>query len=281
MSNSSLLKAKRERRDEYYTLYEDVEKEMRNYSFSGKTVYCPCDDFRWSNFVKYFRNNFHELGLNRLIASNYDIGEGAYVYMCDANGEYAFRVDGKGDYRDYNALRDEADIIVTNPPFSKWRDFFKWARVKDFILLGTLNVCGYKEQAPLIWADKIRMGWTHRGAGKITFATRDGGTKTLSSTVWLTTLPSLERPPLELTRRYTPEEYPAYDNYPDVINVNRTKDIPCDYDGLIGVPLSFLNYWNREQFEIVDGIGVGGYRGDGYVNGERVYSRLVIRRIKK
>lgn len=153
--------------------------------------------------------------------------------------------------------------------------------MKDFIILGTLNVAGYKEISPLIWADEMRMGFTKRGSGHTVFATRDGKGKDMSNTAWYTTLPSLERPPIELTKSYSPEKYPTYDNYPDVINVNRTKDIPCDFDGLMGVPLSFLNYWNRGQFKIVDGIGIGGYRGDGYVDGKRVYTRLVIRRNKK
>ena len=125
-SNSSLNRAKKEKNDEFYTLYEDIEKEMQHYDFKGKIIYCPCDDFRWSNFKKYFRDNFDSLGLKKLIVSNYDIGEGAWVYTYDGEKETADRFDGQGGYREHNDLRDEADIIATNPPFSLFRDFFKW-----------------------------------------------------------------------------------------------------------------------------------------------------------
>lgn len=124
--NACLQKAKKAKNDEFYTRYEDIEAEMQHYDLSGMTVYCPCDDWRWSNFVKYFKNNFERHGLKKLIATNYDIGDGAFVYTYDGKCETAFQVDGNGDYRNYQEYLDECDIVITNPPFSLFRDFVKW-----------------------------------------------------------------------------------------------------------------------------------------------------------
>lgn len=126
--NACLHKAKKAKNDEFYTRYEDIEKEMVHYTehFKGKVIYCPCDDYRISNFVKYFKDNFEALGLKKLIATNYDIGDGAFVYTYDGKCEASFRVNGNGDYRNYQEYLDECDIVITNPPFSLFRDFVKW-----------------------------------------------------------------------------------------------------------------------------------------------------------
>lgn len=129
-TNSNLHRAKREKNDEFYTRYEDIEKEMVHYTehLKGKVVYCPCDDWRWSNFVKYFKDNFHTLGLKALVATNYDIGEGAWKYTYDGENETADRLEGNGDFlsEECTRIKDECDIVITNPPFSKFREFVKW-----------------------------------------------------------------------------------------------------------------------------------------------------------
>lgn len=127
-NNQHLHNAKRAKNDEFYTRYEDIEKELSHYTdqLQGKIVYCPCDDFRWSNFVKYFKDNFQRLGLRELIATNYDIGDGAYEYYYNGESEVSFKVSGTGSYREHNDLRDKCDIVITNPPFSLFRDFIKW-----------------------------------------------------------------------------------------------------------------------------------------------------------
>ena len=126
--NKHLHQAKKKKNDEFYTRYEDIEKEMAYYTdaLEGKVVYCPCDDYRWSNFVKYFKDNYEKLGLRGLIASNYDIGEGAYVYEYDGKVESIEVWHGQGGYEEHADLRDRCDIVITNPPFSKFRDFIKW-----------------------------------------------------------------------------------------------------------------------------------------------------------
>lgn len=131
MSNANLHKAKKEKNDEFYTRYEDIEKEMSYYTdkFSGQTIYCPCDDWRWSNFVKYFKDNFKRLELKMLIATNYDIGDGAWKYTYDGEKETADRLEGNGDFRSEECTRiknEESDIVITNPPFSLFREFVKW-----------------------------------------------------------------------------------------------------------------------------------------------------------
>lgn len=134
-TNANLHKAKKERNDEFYTRYEDIEKEMVHYKehLSGKTVYCPCDDYRWSNFVKYFKDNFYTYSLSGLVATNFDIGEGAWKYVYDGQTETAEILQGNGDFRseECTKIKDECDIVITNPPFSLFREFIKWLAEGD------------------------------------------------------------------------------------------------------------------------------------------------------
>lgn len=131
--NKNLHEAKRNKNDEFYTRYEDIEKELKHYKeyLKGKTVYCPCDDYRWSNFVKYFKDNFSTLGLKKLYASNYDIGEGAYKYSYDGKVETVMKCEGNGDFRseECTKIMKSCDIVITNPPFSLFREFINWLQV--------------------------------------------------------------------------------------------------------------------------------------------------------
>ena len=127
-SNACLQRAKREKNDEFYTRYEDIEKEIKNYDLKGMRVYCPCDDYRWSNFVKYFKDNYEKLGITGLVATNYDIGDGAWKYTYDGSTETVARLEGNGDFNSEECTKikdEECDIVVTNPPFSLFREFFK------------------------------------------------------------------------------------------------------------------------------------------------------------
>ena len=130
MSNGNLHKAKKAKNDEFYTLYEDIEKEVSNYwpELKGKKVLCPCDDYRKSNLVRYFVNNYDQIGLAGLTATNYDIGDGAWKYTYNGRDEVVARLEGNGDFRseEITAIRDEHDVVITNPPFSLWREFFNW-----------------------------------------------------------------------------------------------------------------------------------------------------------
>lgn len=128
--NSSLNKAKAAKNDEFYTRYEDIEKELVHYGeyLKGKWVYSPCDDYRWSEFKNYFVTNFSELGLRRYTCTNYDIGDGAWRYDYDGSGETITRLDGNGDFRseECTKIKDECDVVITNSPFSLFRDFIYW-----------------------------------------------------------------------------------------------------------------------------------------------------------
>ena len=134
-SNKNLNAAKRNKNDEFYTQYEDIEKEVQHYTdfLQDKWVYCPCDDYRWSNFVKYFKDNFQKLKLKHLTATNYDIGDGAYRYDYNGIEEKITALKGNGDFRseECTKIKDECDVIITNPPFSKFRVFVKWMEEKE------------------------------------------------------------------------------------------------------------------------------------------------------
>ena len=130
VNNSNLLKAKKEKNDEFFTRYEDIEKEISHYweQLNGKWVYSPCDDYRWSEFKNYFVTNFSAIGLTHYTCTNYDLGDGAYRYDYDGSGETITQLEGNGDFRseECTKIKDDADIIITNPPFSQFRDFIRW-----------------------------------------------------------------------------------------------------------------------------------------------------------
>lgn len=226
--------------------------------FKDKIVFCNCDDPTWSAFWKYFHLNFAELGLKKLISTHYDREEATYKMEYtggddnDIEAGLKTPLEGNGDFRNQECLDllDECDIVVTNPPFSLFRDYVAvlMEHEKKFLIIGNKNAITYKEFFPLLKDDEVWIGCNSPAE----FSTPDGMTKKLNGlTRWFTNLDVAKRhEKLILWKNYTPEEYPTYDNY-DSINVNKVSDIPCDYNGVMGVPITFMDKYNPEQFEIV------------------------------
>ena len=318
--NSNLHAAKVAKNDEFYTMLTDIEKEMSHYKdfFKGKVVYCNCDDARESNFFKYFSKNFEFLGLKKLITTGYKAeGKGVVlVYEGDKNGNRKVEdeeitikeLEGSGDFRSEECIEflKEADVVVTNPPFSLFREYVKQLMDygKKFIIVGPKNAIITKEIFPYIKNDKLWMGFGFSGGnayfklGKsVTTEYADGVYNSEENTVkfrncgWYTNINTEKRhTKLDLYKRYS-NEYLKYDNM-DAINVNKVCDIPMDYDGIMGVPITFLDVYCPEQFEIVD--AVNRYTLCDYfnvneevrkkhshcanINGKAVYSRILIRK---
>lgn len=324
-NNESLKRAKKEKDDEFYTEYSDIEKEMNAYLeynpnvFRNKTVLLPCDDPEWSNFTRYFAQNFELLGLKKLISTSYANDKKTTVYVqlslfekessqydekksqshgkiftLDVDKNNSSRIDindlkwkylkGDGDFRsdEVKKLRDEADIIVTNPPFSLFREFLAWLMEsnKQFIIIGNENDATTKETFPMIRDGKIWMG---KNAGDMAFkvpATSEPretrfwidatGQKwrSMGNICWYTNI-DLKRRHTELTlmtmednlrfnkplikklnKDYNVNEYPKFDNY-NAIEVPRYDAIPSDYKGIMGVPITFLKFHNPYQFRII------------------------------
>lgn len=290
MANSALTAAKAAKKDEFYTQLTDIERELAHYKehFKGKTVLCNCDDPRVSNFFKYFTLNFEHLGLKRVIATCYksravdlfsmhDCEQAVYqIYDGDRDGNCmpdsdeieVLPLKGDGDFRSEECIEllKQADIVVTNPPFSLFREYMaQLIRYdKKFIIIGHQNAITYKEIFPLIKNNQIWLGYGFKGgAGHFISKYEDVATAgdhregmiRVSGVTWFTNLDIKKRnEELILYKKYTPEEYPMYENF-DAINVNKTSDIPCDYDGVMGVPITFLDKYNPNQFEIL-GLGI-------------------------
>jgi hypothetical protein len=320
MANSNLVEAQKAKNDEFYTQYADIEKEISAYLefdpdvFRGKTVLLPCDDPEWSNFTKYFAQNFERFGFKKLISTSYAVESKKYksgyqptlfetnapqfdkiktvrngkifTLSHDKTGDHKVNVDdlewhyleGDGDFRsdEIKRLRDESDIVITNPPFSLFREFLAWIveAEKQFVIIGSLSAISYKEIFPLIKGNKMWMGnGFHAGNAYFSspFANEyaegiynpETGLVKFRNVCWLTNL--------EHGRRHQPlplmtmadnlkfskhkeikgkKSYDRYDNY-DAIEVPFTDSIPSDYDGAMGVPISFLDKYSPEQFEIL------------------------------
>lgn len=258
-ANANLHKAKDAKNDEFYTQLTDVAKELMHYKahFKGKIVFCNCDDPTWSAFWKYFHLNFAELGLKKLISTHYDREEATYKMEYTGGNDNDIEVgvktplEGNGDFRNQECLDllDECDIVVTNPPFSLFREYVAvlMEHEKKFLIIGNKNAITYKEFFPLLKDDEVWIGCTNVKE----FLQPDGSIKKFGNIGWFTNLDVAKRhEKLILWKKYTPEEYPKYDNY-DAINVNKVSEIPCDYDGVIGVPITFLDKYNPDQFEII------------------------------
>ena len=359
MANTNLANAKTAKNDEFYTQYPDIQKEINAYLdynpdvFRGKTVLLPCDDPEWSNFTKFFAQNFELLGLEKLISTSYapeskkykmpyeptffetsqpyfDAGKSKvrgkiFVLTHDVTGDNRIDIDdlewqyleGDGDFRskEIRALRDEADIIVTNPPFSLFREFVAWLMEaeKQFIVIGNMNAITYREVFPLIKDNRIWLGnGFHSGNAYFRVANEreyangvydtETGLVKFRNCCWFTNIDHGRRhQPLQLMTMAANfkhskhkeirerKEYIHYENY-DAIEVPYTDAIPSDYDGVMGVPISFLDKYCPEQFEI---IGATESEGKGFSMGlwdeksrvaqpmvgkERKYKRIFIRK---
>ena len=327
MSNTNLKTAKKNKNDEFYTLMEDIEKEMRYYKdfFKGKVVYCNCDDARESNFFKYFSLNFEFLGLKKLITTGYKAdGKGVVlVYEGDKNGNR--RVDneeiivnelnGDGDFRSEECIEylKQADVVVTNPPFSLFRQYVKQLMDygKKFIIIGNQNAIICKEIFPYIKNNQLWLGMSMNGSNRwfvapdsyevkenaAGYKLDEKGRKMffVNGVTWFTNIENKRRnEKLDLYKRYSFEDYPKYENF-DAIYVNRVDEIPIDYDGVMGVPITFLYKYNPKQFEILDLINrymIFDYFGVNEevrkkhshcanVNGKSTYARILIKKIQQ
>lgn len=334
--NANLQNAKKAKDDEFYTRYEDIENEVMQYKkhFNNKIVLCNCDDPFESNFCKFFLKNFNILHLKRLICTTYysskiatkeleifkDVKKNSkkHGYVLDVtkfseiNGSipdeiiYDFleksncikKLNGDGDFQSDECVEyiKLSDIIVTNPPFSLFREFVSIITKfnKKFLIIGNQNALTYKEIFPLIKNDKV---WTGFQFGEMKFrvpksskprTTRywvdETGQKwrSLGNAMWLTNLDNERRHrQINLTKKYSSKEYPKYDNY-DAINVKTINDIPYDFYGIMGVPITIINRYNSEQFEIV---GEANHGSDSeydlfkpILNGKELYKKILIRR---
>ena len=315
--NKNLQAANKAKKDEFYTQLCDIENELRHYRehFRGKTVLCNCDDPRVSNFFHYFAYNFEQLGLKRLITTCYknqdpdlfsrnDREQAIWLeYLGDSNGnrvpdaeEIGIRpLKGDGDFRSPECveLLKQADIVVTNPPFSLFREYVAQLvkYEKKFLIIGNQNAITYKDCFRLIKENKMWLGASiHSGDREFgvpaDYPLRAAGCRIdekgnkfirVKGVRWFTNLDYKERhDDITFYKKYTPEEYPKYDNY-DAINVNKTLEIPDDYDGIMGVPITFLDKYNPEQFEIVK-FRKGNDEKDLSINGKCPYFRILIRR---
>ena len=333
--NSNLHKAKKAKADEFYTQLSDIENECKHYKehFKGKTILCNCDDPRVSNFFRYFSLNFEHLGLKKLIATcykNQDIDlfsqesseKAVYIiYEGDKNGNRQVddnelevkELQGDGDFRSKECIEllKEADIVVTNPPFSLFREYVAQLieYEKKFLIIGNKNAITYKEIFKLIKENKMWIGsmpmsndllfrLPKEASEELVNTKKQGSAYRIvngevlgrSSSIWFTNLDHKKRhEELILYKNYTPEEYPKYDNY-DAIEVKKTAEIPMNYNGVMGVPITFLDKYNPEQFELIWTTDRGGdgmleefkIPHDRYdapvVAGKGLYKRILIRK---
>lgn len=287
MSNKKLSAAKKAKNDEFWTLMPDIEKEVSQYKdqFEDKVIYCNCDDYRWSNFYKYFKDHFKEYKLKRLIASCLT---GEYASY-DGNVETTGKLQN-GDFRKEESIEllKTADIVITNPPFSLFREYvaqlIKYN--KKFLIIGNKNAITYKEIFPLIKENKLWLGYYYPNEFRL--PNGDTTKKVNGLCRWFTNLDIKKRhKDLILYKKYTAKDYPKYDNY-DAIEVGKVANIPKDYNGVMGVPITFLDSYNPKQFEIVGwsrhndldmdgGYWLGGCN-DATINGKIVYRRILIKR---
>lgn len=300
--------------------------------FRGKTVLCNCDDPYESNFFKYFALRFNQLGLKKLICTSYNgspvCGNELLLQFDDEPDRTAYKAvitevpdlnnDGaidltdiqmllrsgkgnilttlqSGDFRSQECIEmlTEADIVVTNPPFSLFREYISQLVEYDkkFLIIGHQNAITYKEVFPLIMSNKLWLGYGFKGGAahfsspyedKATAGNHKEGMIRVSGVMWFTNLEHNKRhQPLDLVCRYDPEEYPKYDNY-DAIEVGKTAEIPCDYDGAMGVPITFLDKYCPEQFEIIGELNHGKDSkfdfAEPILNGKTIFKRLLIKR---
>lgn len=301
LGNANLSRAKKAKNDEFYTRLEDIQEELHHYEkhFEGKTVFCNCDDPYSSNFWFYFHKRFTSLKLKKLISTHYNEGGTSYKLEYTGGDDNDLKLgiktdlEGDGDFRSEECIEllKEADIVVTNPPFSLFREYIAQLMEyeKEFLIIGNKNALTYKELFPLIKENKIWLGNNfpkdfYDKSGKLTG-------KLQGLTRWFTNLDIPKRHyPLDLVFFYedNPDKYPKYDNY-NAINIDRVANIPTDYKDIMGVPITFLDKYCPEQFEILD---ANNHRkehfekikphglvkdADSAINGKAKYARILIR----
>lgn len=318
--NSNLHMSRAGKTDEFYTTIELIEKELKHYRsyFKDKIVFCNCDDPAHSNFFKYFQANFYFLGLKKLITTHYEAEKVSYKLEivnqeADKDGQYHLPeyiqtpLKQNGDFRSPECIEilKEADVVVTNPPFSLFREYLGQLveYKKDFIIIGNQNSVCLGDIFPLIKDNKIWLGYM---SGHFWFMVPDdyeekktdfkidaNGQKwrRMGNICWFTNIDIEKRhEDMILFRNYNSIDYPKYDNY-NAIEVSRTADIPCDYYDVMGVPITFMDKYNPEQFEIVGQTHISDtteetealrtdkrYRHRGRINGKEKYARILIRR---
>ena len=309
--NNGLINAKKQKKDEFYTRLEDIEAEVSKYKkyFKNKVVYLNCDDKESSMFWKYFELNFDAFQLKKLIATYYSETEPVYAYKLELSDDLNHDgfvderdviktpLNGNGDFRSQECIDilKESDIVCTNPPFSLFREYVAQLMEynKQFLILGNNNAITYKEIFPLIKDNKMWLGYSCNKTMKFyvpdTYQAQGYDEEKpwvkVPAITWFTNIPNKRRnEPIVLTATYAEgpnhrEDYPKYDNY-DAIEVSKCKDIPCDYDGVMGVPITFLSDYCPEQFEI---LGLDDHRvewrGRGpSIDGKCKYRRVIIKR---
>lgn len=332
-ANKNLRSAKTDKKDEFYTQLSDIEKELKHYKnhFKGKVVLCNCDDPRVSNFFHFFSYNFEKFGLKKLIATCYKSQDSdlfsqnnseraIYLeYTGDKNGNNVPDVSeigikhlqGDGDFRSKECIEllKQADIVVTNPPFSLFREYVAQLveHKKKFVIIGNLNALTYRDIFKLIKEDKLWFGHSIHSGDREFRVPQDYPLNAAGSRVdedgnkyirvkgvrWFTNLDYTERhEDLLLYKTYNPEEYPTYDNY-EAINVDVTKEIPMDYPGVMGVPITYIDKYNPDQFEILGMASSAGYNAEivgipfmgdkdarPLINGKNTYARVFIKNKK-
>lgn len=264
MANESLQSAKSAKNDEFYTRFDDIQRELNYYKdqFKGKIVYCNCDDPAESAFSDYFKLNFNYLGLKKLICTRY--AKSDLFQLLDPVKKFGYKLEitgptnlqkielkGDGDFRSKECLEllKEADIVCTNPPFSLFREYIAqlMSQGKKFLVVGPINAITYEEIFPFIKGNKMWSGYTNPKQ----FTNPMGEIEKLGNVQWWTNLDVAKRHiEIVLYENYSLKKYPKYDNY-DAINVDKTVEIPKDYFGVMGVPISFLDKYNPEQFIIL------------------------------
>ena len=315
-TNKLLQQAKRLKSDEFYTQLCDIESELRHYKphFKNKTVFCNCDDPRLSNFFRYFAINFEELQLKAVLTSCYKEQPNSIFFFFSSESGFFFEYtnseieksqlnspivtpfNGSGDFRSNESIEllKRSDIVVTNPPFSLFREYVEQLvkHNKKFLIIGNVNAITYKEIFALIQANKAWLG-INLGRGVSGFIVPEhyelygtearideNGNRIISpnNCLWLTNLDTFKRhEDIQIKKKYhgNEHEYPKYDNY-DGINVNRTEDIPSDYTGAMGVPITFLHKFNPDQFELIR-FRKGDDEKDLSINGKCPYFRIIIK----
>ena len=321
-NNKDLKKAQKQKKDDFYTQLTDIEKELKHYKehFKGKVIFCNCDDPETSNFWKYFELLFEELKIKKLISTHFDPEKPTYKLelMADTNGDGKITnkdivktpLQQNGDFRSPECIEilKEADIVITNLPFSLFREYVAQLVEYDkkFIIIGNVNAITYKEIFPLIKDNKLWLGASiHSGDREFRVADDypleaagcridEQGNKYIrvKGVRWYSNLDYIQRyEDIPLFKSYSPDLYTKFDNY-DAINIEKVSDIPADYYGVMGVPITFLDKYNPKQFEIVGRADaniageenpyyISGLKDKGgapLVNGKFVYKRILIRR---